>query len=1007
LRKYDRAGILLLCLLLIVPAAYAQGWRPARSLEPKTGMGKNRQINVRTVAMSEKTMVFEYAMPDLEAVFTENGVNADAKNSETLSGPVKPVLGNAIHRSEPGMPVLPVVPARIVLPEGHDLDDVRVTPGKKLSLPGGYLVEHGQTPHPRIPGVKPEKTEKNRAVYESDNPYPAKLVEIVGVQKKRGVSILLVNLHPVVYRPKSGTLSWYETLTLTVITKPVGSRTGTGTLPYKPPATGILDRSVENPETVNSYTEKKTEIPLAEGAIYPRATARYVLITSQAIIDDDAIDPSVDDFITHRQSQGLTTDVISIESILANAAYTGRDDAETLRNFIIDAYTNRNTDYVLLGGDTNIIPLRKLRCELRGVSEEEMNIPSDLYYQCLDGDFNFDGDEYWGERTDGEGGGDVDLMAEIYVGRASAETAAELSNFFYKTMAYETDADDAAYLTTALMAGEWLGFGGVSEYGADGLEEIRLGSDNYGYTTAGFAAFNFTVDTLYDSDTYTWPASEIISDIDSNAYSIIVHDGHGDTDWVMKLDNTDADSLANTNFIFAYSHACFPGNYEGDCIAEHQTTSDRNGMFAVVYNSRSGWGLSNSTNGPSQKLCRQFWDACFGEGLADLGAMNTDSHEDNLGDISDPYIRWSIYETNLLGDPYTELKGRFYASLEIDPDNATESDGVLLDRGVLTTDATVSSDLAVSLTSSDTTEVTVPALVTIPAGQSSVTFDITVLDDLLLDGPQAVVVSAIAPGFTTASDTITITDTDVDTDGDTLSDDLEDILGTAPDDADTDDDGITDGDEDANHNGVTDTGETDTEDIDSDGDGIQDGTELGYTDEDIGPGTDTNVFQPDLDPDTVTDPLDTDTDGDGLADGEEDANHNGQVDAGETDPSVNVRPTADAGADQTVDEGDRADLDGTGSFDIDDGITSYVWSQTAGPTVTILNSHTARASFTAPDVATDQALTFRLSVRDRAGQLTSDTCTVTVRWDGVAPPNDDTPPAAGGGGGGCFIQAVR
>ncbi|MDY6830266.1 MAG: hypothetical protein SWC96_00225 [Thermodesulfobacteriota bacterium] len=57
-------------------------------------------------------------------------------------------------------------------------------------------------------------------------------------------------------------------------------------------------------------------------------------------------------------------------------------------------------------------------------------------------------------------------------------------------------------------------------------------------------------------------------------------------------------------------------------------------------------------------------------------------------------------------------------------------------------------------------------------------------------------------------------------------------------------------------------------------------------------------------------------------------------------------------------------------------------------------------------MAADQTLTFRLSVRDRAGQLMSDICTVTVRWDGIAPPNTDTPPA-GGGGGGCFIEAAR
>ena len=111
-------------------------------------------------------------------------------------------------------------------------------------------------------------------------------------------------------------------------------------------------------------------------------------------------------------------------------------------------------------------------------------------------------------------------------------------------------------------------------------------------------------------------------------------------------------------------------------------------------------------------------------------------------------------------------------------------------------------------------------------------------------------------------------------------------------DADSDDDGIADGAEDLDKDGNLDEGETDPCDIDSDGDGIQDGTEMGVTDpvadpDGSGPlkGTNTEIFQPDLDPSTTTDPLLEDSDNDGLLDGEEDTNHNGQVDPGESDPN--------------------------------------------------------------------------------------------------------------------------
>jgi hypothetical protein len=142
--------------------------------------------------------------------------------------------------------------------------------------------------------------------------------------------------------------------------------------------------------------------------------------------------------------------------------------------------------------------------------------------------------------------------------------------------------------------------------------------------------------------------------------------------------------------------------------------------------------------------------------------------------------------------------------------------------------------------------------------------------------------------------TKTVTLADNDNDG--LVNGLENRSCTNQYDADSDDDGLADGTEDANHNGIREATETDPCNSDTDGDGIQDGTEKGITagvaDPDgAGPmsGTDMSVFQPDLDPQTQTDALNADTDGDGMDDGEEDTNHNGRLDNGETDPAVSDR----------------------------------------------------------------------------------------------------------------------
>ena len=67
-------------------------------------------------------------------------------------------------------------------------------------------------------------------------------------------------------------------------------------------------------------------------------------------------------------------------------------------------------------------------------------------------------------------------------------------------------------------------------------------------------------------------------------------------------------------------------------------------------------------------------------------------------------------------------------------------------------------EVIVNLSSDDTSEATVPATVTIPAGQASATFDINEVDDALLDGTQTVNISATSTGYVAVSDSLDVTD---------------------------------------------------------------------------------------------------------------------------------------------------------------------------------------------------------------------------------------------------------
>ncbi|MBK6512650.1 MAG: hypothetical protein IPG04_00680 [Polyangiaceae bacterium] len=129
-------------------------------------------------------------------------------------------------------------------------------------------------------------------------------------------------------------------------------------------------------------------------------------------------------------------------------------------------------------------------------------------------------------------------------------------------------------------------------------------------------------------------------------------------------------------------------------------------------------------------------------------------------------------------------------------------------------------------------------------------------------------------------------DLENDFDGDGLLNDEEVDIGTDPFDADSDDDGIRDGDEPNFGDDTDNDGDINALDPDSDNDGLFDGTEVGNDCDD--PATDEAAENCIADADggaTTTDPLDADTDDGSVSDGDEDANHNGIIDEGETDPN--------------------------------------------------------------------------------------------------------------------------
>ena len=92
------------------------------------------------------------------------------------------------------------------------------------------------------------------------------------------------------------------------------------------------------------------------------------------------------------------------------------------------------------------------------------------------------------------------------------------------------------------------------------------------------------------------------------------------------------------------------------------------------------------------------------------------------------------------------------------PASVTEGAGALANQGSVTLSTASAVARTVTLTSSDPTAVTVPASVTLPADQASVTFTPTILDDTKINGTRAVTITASVTGFTSAGSALNVLD---------------------------------------------------------------------------------------------------------------------------------------------------------------------------------------------------------------------------------------------------------
>ena len=356
-----------------------------------------------------------------------------------------------------GQPSLPWHSVSLMLPQGTEAVAIDVELSDFQTLEGSHNLFPYQPALTYSDPVR-KQFEKDEALYASKSVYPAQTYGNLTTQYLNGVGFAFSAFTPVQYVPGTGEIRYATKATVRITTGAAKVDQSRKLWLNGDNATRAM-RLAQNPEMLQTYNSRG------------RTVGGYdlLVVTTQQYVD------AFDNYVSFYQARGLRTQVVALETILSTMS--GQDNAEKLRNYIIQEYENNGIMMVNLAGDVPDIPYRGFYCYVTsgGGNQEDSNIPADLYYAALDGTWNDDGNNRWGEI------GEDDLLPEIGVGRMCFSNQNELNNMLHKAMTYQADPVLGEF-RDVILAGEHLYDNPLSN-GSQYLELLIGTHDDNGYTT--------------------------------------------------------------------------------------------------------------------------------------------------------------------------------------------------------------------------------------------------------------------------------------------------------------------------------------------------------------------------------------------------------------------------------------------------------------------------------------------------------------------------------------------
>ena len=550
----------------------------------------------------------------------------------------------------PGHPQLPARFINILLPEHSAFSSLQVEQTVD-ELRSGITVVPAQTPHsfsePLPPFVGPDAI-----AYQQNSLLPEQWARVVGKREMRGRTVVTIQLNPVRYNPAQQTLYLASEIRLSVNYTP---QRASSALSLSPLFAGMLNKSVVNPESIKRAPQTTNRID-------------YLIITPAALTNTFSA------LGTHRETQfgSGNTAVFALEDILSETP--GRDDPDKIRNFITEAVMYHQTDYVVLGGDDTLVPVRF--CSVGDGYKSITNMPTDLYYSGLFGSWDANANQVYGEVEDM-----VDMSPDVIVSRIPVRTAEDASHYISKLLDYEQERHPELY--SKLLISGTKGFNML--YGADrGTDAVfdsyaqfmahqpvsdveqwnrQLHRDGIQpYWSAGTLSIFFDTLTTWDTEQagdFQQTAERMVEVYDQGwehqyflthgawcGYGIEKVDGN-DLFW-----NANAAQLTNMTCFIA-SPTCETAHFDGTndpCLAEVYL---RSAAGALIYHAcaRNGKAGNQGYGGPSPFYSKVYYEHLFNGSASTFGEAYALGKADFIGVSTENNAwRWVQFGLNMLGD---------------------------------------------------------------------------------------------------------------------------------------------------------------------------------------------------------------------------------------------------------------------------------------------------------------------------------------------------------------------